>query len=165
MKTSSKFLPSLCAAAALSAVAASPASAAIYDLGTLSDNFNYTNIVYHQPSSSTFSDLFTFTIPESYTADITAFAQNLNLFGLILNIKDLDINLDQGTPGETTFADLASGNYAFDVSGQSNGFLGGFYGIRLAGNLTPVPEPATYFMLLAGLGLVGVMARRRSSSL
>lgn len=164
MKASSKFLRSMFAAAAISAAAASPASAAIYDLGTLSDNFSYTNIVYHQPSSSTFSDLFTFTIPESYTADITAFANNLSLFGVIFNIKDLDLSLDQN-PGSTSFADLASGNYAFDVSGQSNGFLGGFYGIQLAGNLTPVPEPATYFMLLAGLGLVGMMARRRSSSL
>jgi hypothetical protein len=28
-------------------------------------------------------------------------------------------------------------------------------------NLAPVPEPATYGMLLGGLGLLGYMARRR----
>lgn len=33
----------------------------------------------------------------------------------------------------------------------------------LLGVLTPVPEPETYAMLLAGLGLVGAMARRRKS--
>jgi hypothetical protein len=29
------------------------------------------------------------------------------------------------------------------------------------GNLAPVPEPETYAMMLAGLGLLGLTARRR----
>jgi hypothetical protein len=29
---------------------------------------------------------------------------------------------------------------------------------------TPVPEPTTYAMLLGGLGLMGVVARRRKSA-
>lgn len=37
-----------------------------------------------------------------------------------------------------------------------------FDGITIAGNpITPVPEPETYAMLLAGLGLLGLVARRR----
>ena len=32
-------------------------------------------------------------------------------------------------------------------------------------NLAPVPEPETYAMMLAGLGLLGVMARRRKQKL
>jgi hypothetical protein len=30
--------------------------------------------------------------------------------------------------------------------------------------LAPIPEPGTYAMFLAGLGLMGVIARRRSAS-
>lgn len=36
-----------------------------------------------------------------------------------------------------------------------------YYGATVGGLTTPVPEPTTYAMLLAGLGLMGVMARRR----
>lgn len=44
--------------------------------------------------------------------------------------------------------------------------MGTFYSVNLTGvdsavNTTPVPEPETYAMLLAGLGLVGAIARRR----
>lgn len=44
--------------------------------------------------------------------------------------------------------------------------MGSFYQVHLSGVdsavvTTPVPEPETYAMLLAGLGLLGVMARRR----
>jgi hypothetical protein len=38
------------------------------------------------------------------------------------------------------------------------------YADNLSFVLTPVPEPETYAMLLAGLGLVGVIARRRKVS-
>jgi hypothetical protein len=31
-------------------------------------------------------------------------------------------------------------------------------------NIAPVPEPETYAMLLAGLGLMGFVARRRKQS-
>jgi hypothetical protein len=30
-------------------------------------------------------------------------------------------------------------------------------------NLAPVPEPETYAMMLAGLGLMGIMVRRRKN--
>jgi hypothetical protein len=36
-----------------------------------------------------------------------------------------------------------------------------FFGTQSTVNVTPVPEPETYAMLLAGLGLLGFMARRR----
>ncbi len=37
-------------------------------------------------------------------------------------------------------------------------------GAFMVDNISPVPEPETYAMLLAGLGLVGFMARRRKES-
>jgi hypothetical protein len=37
------------------------------------------------------------------------------------------------------------------------------YRLRLSGTMvSAVPEPETYAMLLAGLGLIGAMVRRRS---
>ena len=58
---------------------------------------------------------------------------------------------------------LMSGNYGFQVTGSTaiEG-LGGSYAGTL--NLAaPVPEPATYAMLLVGVGLLGFTARRRSN--
>jgi hypothetical protein len=40
----------------------------------------------------------------------------------------------------------------------------GIYGL-VEVNMAPVPEPETYAMMLAGLGLIGVMARRRKQKL
>ena len=58
---------------------------------------------------------------------------------------------------------LMSGNYGFTVTGSTAiAGMGGSY----AGNLNlaaPVPEPATYAMLLVGVGLLGFTARRKSN--
>ena len=52
-----------------------------------------------------------------------------------------------------TFSNLVAGNYAFNVLGFANGNIGGSY----AGDMiaTTVPEPETYALMLAGLGIVG----------
>lgn len=48
---------------------------------------------------------------------------------------------------------------------EAAGALGGFIGAQMAavnlGPVAPVPEPETYTMLLAGLGLIGLRLRRR----
>src|SRR5207249_8863502 len=51
-------------------------------------------------------------------------------------------------------------SYSFNVSGITTGSA------TYAGNLhvTAVPEPETYGVLLAGLGLVGLLARRRKTT-
>lgn len=53
--------------------------------------------------------------------------------------------------------------YAFFAGGNSNYFSLGSssLGFMIEGTLAPVPEPETWAMLLAGLGLVGAMARRQ----
>lgn len=54
---------------------------------------------------------------------------------------------------------LAAGNYFLQIDGYVAAPTGGSYSGILA--VTPVPEPETYGMLLAGLALLGFMARRR----
>jgi hypothetical protein len=51
--------------------------------------------------------------------------------------------------------------YYINVTGVTSGSLGGAYNGAI--QLAPVPEPETYAMLLAGLGLMGAVVRRRST--
>ena len=52
-----------------------------------------------------------------------------------------------------------SGSAYITVTGISNGSSGAIF----AGQIAPIPEPETYAMLLAGLGLMGAVVRRRST--
>lgn len=54
---------------------------------------------------------------------------------------------------------LAQGNYYVQVSGSLVSNTSGSFGANL--NVTPIPEPETYGMMLAGLGVLGFLARRR----
>jgi hypothetical protein len=56
---------------------------------------------------------------------------------------------------------LSSGNYTLQIRGVATGSAGGSY----AGvfNVAAVPETDTYAMLIAGLGVVNLVARRKSN--
>jgi hypothetical protein len=79
------------------------------------------------------------------------------------NYGGTNYNIGSGT----TFSlapTVALTSYSITLTGTrslwSNGGLGiEFNGTKLA--VAPVPEPETYAMLLAGLGLIGAIARRR----
>jgi hypothetical protein len=81
-----------------------------------------------------------------------------------------DINLSEGNPYSGlyllktdamyyTMADKAIGYFQAGEEDQPvvKAFTGGF----VPTNMAPVPEPTTYLMFLAGLGMVGLVARRR----
>ena len=71
--------------------------------------------------------------------------------------------LSASSSGSTfNFANLNSGTYTLKVSGSVAGV--GFGGALAQYTVTPVPEPETYAMLLAGLGVMGAIARRRSKT-
>ena len=70
--------------------------------------------------------------------------------------------LDPGPPTQTlagSFGPLSAGLYTLTVTGTAAGDYGATYGMSAAA--VPVPEPETYALLLAGLGVVGFMASRR----
>jgi hypothetical protein len=64
---------------------------------------------------------------------------------------------------ELTTAGLSAGSYFVEVDGQILGSAGGTYGTDLTIAVAAVPEPATYGMLGAGLGLLGFVARRKKA--
>ena len=80
------------------------------------------------------------------------------------------LDFDGTTGGASrSFGELAGGDYYYVVKGDANGLSseedsdGGSYSLisSLKGVTTPVPEPQTYALLLAGLGVIGFVARRR----
>lgn len=76
-----------------------------------------------------------------------------------IEMIDLNTLLDEGSASAGWVL-----NDATDIN--ANGWITGIAGNPLTGQtqaflLTPVPEPETYAMLLAGLGLVGMAVRRR----
>jgi len=54
---------------------------------------------------------------------------------------------------------LAAGDYAIRVDGQVRGAGGGAFGADLT--VSPVPEPQAWGMLLAGIGVIGTLTRRK----
>lgn len=79
-------------------------------------------------------------------------------------IANLDLNVGLGSTANQKVGSalFAPGNYFLTIKGNATGAVGGMY--VFAATTLPVPEPESYAMLLAGLGLMGTIARRRSKS-
>lgn len=131
-----------------------------------------------------FTDTFLFEItPVPYTVSSTAVANNLG-DGFIFNIQNGKYSLWSagadmavgggddallspyfnfgGASGDiTNSVDLSTGFYFYEVKGDATGVAGGFYTLTSTIVAVPVPEPETYAMMLAGLGALGFLARRR----
>ncbi|MEO8297517.1 MAG: FxDxF family PEP-CTERM protein [Burkholderiales bacterium] len=70
-------------------------------------------------------------------------------------------NFLSGTDGPVYTIALGAGQYHIDLFGQSTGTNGGLYAVGLS--VSAVPEPESYAMMLAGLGAMGFLARRRKT--
>jgi hypothetical protein len=132
---------------------------------------------------NTFTDVFTFNIGSPFDAAASVTSSYLNtpqtkdllITGLSLYRYDPATMAVLGTAiagiNETGFGSnptdswslsaygLAGGYYALKVDGRVMGEGGGAFGGDLT--ISPVPEPQAWGMLLAGLGLVSVAARRK----
>lgn len=127
-------------------------------------------------AGDTFTNRFVFSITGA-PSDLSAFVGSTNPLATSgLDISNLSLYSGAGdllTTGTATStgafdlwqlsaAALATGNYYLQVSGTVVGNTGGAFAGSVA--LNPVPEPETYGMMLAGLGVLGFLARRRKAA-
>ena len=152
------------AAAVLAATSVSAFAVGPGPLGTIDNTpISISNIV----PMGIFQDVYGFTLADPGSLSGNAVAINFggyNILGLTVTLQDSSfavIGSDSSPDTGFTFSGLASGIYALNVLGFANGSSGGFYAGGFIAQTAPVPEPETYALLLAGLGVVGFMASRR----
>ncbi len=109
-------------------------------------------------------DFLTFTGlgPGEYNIAISITGQKLTFDGAASNLNGVQ-GYTFGVGGLKFFGVefTGAGPYVLDLAGRA--FAGGNYaGTYTVSSVSPVPEPASYGMLLGGLGLLGFMARRKS---
>ena len=162
----------------LGSVAATSLASSV-NLGTIStDPLNPTTTeISHPYDPNGFTDDISFFLAAPSTLNISLGQTIKTLFGPVTTISSLNgtlfdsTNLNFGTiPGDGnlySFSSLATGSYLFEVSGVALGSKGGIVNFGAfttpSGEPSPVPEPETYAMLLAGLGLLSYIARRRNA--
>jgi hypothetical protein len=122
-------------------------------------------------SGNTFTDKFLFTLTGNYNGSGTlssTFESTSPVQDLLITYAGYNVLGVPGTGTEDywkfTTTGLTAGSYYIAVNGVIQGAGGGTYTSNVNFALAPVPEPETYAMMAAGLGLLGFMARRRKSA-
>jgi hypothetical protein len=124
-------------------------------------------------SSATFSVLgksddansgpFTSNPNNSTTGTLTFDTAQTGFFAITLKAADsFSTYLFNGGSTGLTSVQFSTAGTAVNQNGQAQGLSHATF-IDIGGTVTPIPEPETYALMLAGLGAVGFIARRRKN--
>jgi len=135
-------------------------------------------ITFNEAQSTSFTQQFTVTPTKSNglifsVSGLTSAFKDLSF--TFASVANLSVNATKsGNQLTASFSDPRNTNftlgttpYLVTVKGDTLASIGGGMGTvtvtALNATVTPVPEPESYAMLLAGLGLMGAIAKRRNS--
>lgn len=165
----------------LMVVGTASANATVTDLGNVNPAIptTFTGSVL---SPGPFNDIFSFILPPNsgsgysilnfplsipgagnFNTIISSISLYSNADGILFNGDDTNVASFLVPGGNTigfTGESSLGGNMYISISGIANGSLGGLYSGAIS--VSAIPEPETYAMLLAGLGIIGAIVRRRS---
>jgi hypothetical protein len=156
----------------LCAVGGAWADDKVMDIGVVPTSpSSYGDVVVHQ--KAWFTDTVKFSVADgtlAVSANVLNVAETGGPNPFSFNISGLTYDIWQGATKLATYpgglsvwqSPLTAGDYWLKISGDANGTFGGAYGLSLS--VMPVPEPATYGMLMVGIGLIGIARRRRNAS-
>ena len=168
-------LRTLIAAFAISVAGSGAFANADTPLGILSGSKSFASV--NNDVTGPFTDTFSFALPSASSVGasltnvsftfgsssqffINSFAASLDSTPLVLSSTTVSgIYTVQVLAGGV---ELFAGNHSLTVTGSRDATGGSYGGNITATPVTPVPEPSTVVMLLAGLGVMGSIVRRRN---
>lgn len=175
-----------------SAQAAAPTFTVVYDPDGSGSFSGSINNIFSAADPVNFDDKFGFAVPKTFdsstsvtstftqvgskTKDLTITGFNLVRYDSVTNTVLATFFGSNGTPAATpsnphptdswsvTATGLVAGSYYVQVIGKIVGTQGGSYGGDISVlTASAVPETETYGMMLGGLALLGVVARRKAA--